>query len=26
MDWVSSLEKINVPWMGNRNLSLYFEK
>jgi len=26
MDWVSSLGKINVPWMGNRNLSLHFEK
>lgn len=26
MNWVSSLEKINVPWMGNRNLNLYFEK
>jgi len=26
MDWVSSLGKIDVPWMENRNLSLYFEK
>ena len=26
MDWVSSLGKINVPWMKNKNLSLYFEK
>jgi len=26
MDWVSSLGKISVPWMKNRNLSLHFEK
>ncbi len=26
MNWASSLKKINVPWMKNRNLSLHFEK